>query len=45
MFEKIVGFLIRFRIPVLVLMALVTVFLAAQVTRMEMFTQFLDLFP
>jgi uncharacterized protein len=45
MFEKIVDFLIKFRIAVLVIMALVTAFFMAQITRMEMFTQFLDLFP
>jgi predicted RND superfamily exporter protein len=41
----IVSFLIRFRIAVLIIMGVITVFFAAQIMRMEMFTQFLDLFP
>ncbi len=45
MFERLVGFLIRFRMAVLVIMAVITVFFVTQITRMEMFTQFLDLFP
>ena len=41
----IVRFLIRFRVAVLVIMAAITMFFAAQIFRMQMFTQFLDLFP
>ncbi|MGA2516157.1 MAG: MMPL family transporter [Thermodesulfobacteriota bacterium] len=44
-FEKLVGFFIRFRVAVLVIMAIVTAFFLTQIFRMEMFTQFLDLFP
>ncbi len=42
---SIVRFLIRFRIAVLVIMAVITLFFLTQIARMEMFTQFLDLFP
>ncbi len=45
MFEKIVRFLIRYRVVGLVVLGLITAFLASQITRMEMFTRFLDLFP
>ena len=45
MFEKLVRFFIRFRVAVLVVMAIVTGFFLTQIFRMEMFTQFLDLFP
>ena len=45
MFESIVKFIIRFRIAVLIIMGVVTVFFITQIFRMEMFTQFLDLFP
>ena len=45
MYDKLVGFLIRFRIIGLTLLTLVTVFFASQIFKMEMFTQFLDLFP
>jgi len=45
MFRKLVGFLIRFRFLVLVAMILITSFFLTQIFRMEMFTQFLDLFP
>ncbi len=41
----IVRFLIRFRIAVLIIMGVITLFFITQITRMEMFTQFLDLFP
>jgi predicted RND superfamily exporter protein len=41
----IVRFLIRYRIAVLIIMAVITLFFITQITRMEMFTQFLDLFP
>ena len=41
----IVRFLIRFRIAVLIIMAVITVFFITQIFRMQMFTQFLDLFP
>jgi uncharacterized protein len=44
-FRKIVGFLIKFRLIVLILMGLVTAFFVTQIFQMEMFTQFLDLFP
>jgi predicted RND superfamily exporter protein len=44
-FEKLVGFFIRFRVAVLVIMAVVTGFFLTQIFHMEMFTQFLDLFP
>jgi uncharacterized protein len=44
-FEKITSFLIKFRIAVLIIMAAITLFFGAQVTRVKMFTQFLDLFP
>ena len=45
MFKKLVEFLIRFRVAVLITMAVVTGFFVIQISRMEMFTQFLDLFP
>jgi predicted RND superfamily exporter protein len=41
----IVRFLIRFRVAVLVIMAAITMFFGAQIFHMQMFTQFLDLFP
>jgi predicted RND superfamily exporter protein len=41
----IVRFLIRFRVAVLIIMAVITAFFLTQIFRMEMFTQFLDLFP
>lgn len=41
----IVRFLIRFRTAVLIIMALITMFFLTQIARMQMFTQFLDLFP
>jgi predicted RND superfamily exporter protein len=42
---SIVGFLIRFRIAVLIVMACITLFFVSQITHMQMFTQFIDLFP
>lgn len=45
MYDKLVGFLIRFRKIGLIVLLLVTVFFASQIFKMEMFTQFLDLFP
>ncbi len=45
MYEKLVGLLIRFRVIGLVILTLVTAFFALQITKMEMFTRFLDLFP
>ncbi len=45
MFTKFVAFLIKFRRSVLIGMALITGFFMLQITHMEMFTQFLDLFP
>ena len=45
MFEAICGFLIKYRKSTLVIMALITAFFGAQIFRIEMFTQFLDLFP
>jgi len=42
---KLVGFLIRFRVAVVVIMAVITVFFLTQIAHMQMFTQFLDLFP
>ena len=41
----IVSFIIRFRKAVLIIMSLITAFFITQIFRMEMFTQFLDLFP
>ena len=41
----IVSFLIRFRIAVLIIMGGITVFFVTQIFGMQMFTQFLDLFP
>ena len=45
MFEKLVGLLIRFRVIGLVILAVITGFFAFQITKMQMFTRFLDLFP
>jgi len=45
MFIAFVGFLIRFRRSVMVGMAVITAFFMLQIAHMEMFTQFLDLFP
>jgi predicted RND superfamily exporter protein len=45
MFEKMVRFLIRFRVIGLAVLAALTIFFAFQITKMQMFTQFLDLFP
>jgi predicted RND superfamily exporter protein len=45
MYHQLVGFLIRFRKIGLLSLALVTLFFASQILKMEMFTQFLDLFP
>ena len=45
MFEKIVRLLIRFRVAGLIALALVTAFFAYQMKNIEMFTQFIDLFP
>jgi predicted RND superfamily exporter protein len=41
----IVKFLIRFRIAVLIIMACITLFFVSRIAGMQMFTQFLDLFP
>ena len=43
--ETFINFFIRFRKIVLVIMGLMTAFFITQIARMEMFTQFLDLFP
>jgi predicted RND superfamily exporter protein len=40
-----VGFFIRFRMWVLIIMGAATLFFIVGITRMEMFTRFLDLFP
>jgi predicted RND superfamily exporter protein len=45
MFEKLVSLLIRFRVAGLVVLTLMTAFFGFQITKMEMFTRFLDLFP
>jgi predicted RND superfamily exporter protein len=45
MYRGLVQFLIRHRTVVLVSMAFITVFFLSQVFRIQMFTQFLDLFP
>ena len=45
MYYQLVGFLIKFRKIGLISLALVTIFFASQILKMEMFTQFLDLFP
>lgn len=45
MYNALVKFLIRFRIAGLIAMAAITGFFATQIVHMEMFTQFLDLFP
>ncbi|MCX8021736.1 MAG: MMPL family transporter [Syntrophorhabdaceae bacterium] len=45
MFEVITRFLIRHKRTVLIVMAFITLFFITQIARMEMFTQFLDLFP
>ena len=45
MYKVLVKFLIRFRILGLIAMAVITGFFATQIVHMEMFTQFLDLFP
>jgi uncharacterized protein len=42
---KMVDFLIRFRRTVIVVMSLITIFFITQIVHMQMFTQFLDLFP
>jgi hypothetical protein len=45
MFERLVKFLIDFRRAVLVVMTIITGFFIFQISGMQMFTQFLDLFP
>ena len=45
MFKSFVEFLIRFKLAVLIIMAVTTVFFVTQIFRMEMFTEFLELFP
>ena len=45
MFIKFTGFLIGHRKAVLIVMAGITLFFVSQILRIEMFTQFLDLFP
>ena len=45
MYKALVGFLIRFRILGLMTIAVITGFFATQTIHMEMYTQFLDLFP
>jgi uncharacterized protein len=44
-YRKIVEFLIKYRKAVLVTMAVITLFFLTMVFRIQMFTQFLDLFP
>jgi predicted RND superfamily exporter protein len=43
--RRIIGFVIKFRLMVLIAMVLITGFFVTQIFRMQMFTQFLDLFP
>ena len=45
MYKKLVAFLIKFRVAGLIVMAGITIFFITQLTGMEMYTQFLDLFP
>jgi predicted RND superfamily exporter protein len=45
MLKRIIGFVIKFRIMALIAMIIITGFFATQIFHMEMFTQFLDLFP
>ena len=45
MYKVLVEILIKFRILGLIAMAVITGFFATQIVHMEMFTQFLDLFP
>ncbi len=45
MYKGLVTFLIKHRKAVLIIMAFITVFFITQITRIQMFTQFLDLFP
>lgn len=45
MYKILVKYLIRFRILGLIAMAVITGFFATQIVNMEMYTQFLDLFP
>jgi predicted RND superfamily exporter protein len=44
-FRRLIGLVIRFRLMVLIVMILLTGFFATQALHMQMFTQFLDLFP
>jgi predicted RND superfamily exporter protein len=44
-FRRLIGLVIRFRLMVLIVMILLTGFFATQTLHMQMFTQFLDLFP
>lgn len=45
MIRGLIGFVIKFRLMVLIAMILITGFFATQIFHMQMFTQFLDLFP
>ncbi len=45
MFRRLVSFVVRFNVIVLIVMILATGFFASQIFNMEMYTQFLDLFP
>jgi uncharacterized protein len=45
MFTALVRFLIKYRKSVLVAISVITLFFMSQILRIEMFTQFLDLFP
>lgn len=45
MYDHLVGFLIRFRKVGLIVLTCITLFFASQIFKMQMFTQFLDLFP
>ena len=45
MFKGLVSFLINHRKSVMIAMAVITLFFLSQIFRIQMFTQFLDLFP
>ena len=45
MYKALVSFLINHKKKVVVAMAVITLFFLSQIFRIQMFTQFLDLFP
>ncbi len=45
MYQKLVNFLIDYKKVVLIVMALITLFFLTQIFRIQMYTQFIDLFP